>query len=164
MLYNATILFNNLNPQTSQLDPSIFIESYFWNHWREAVMAITYEGHYRTRITDGQYIHGEDYFELGLAHADGLLEYFDLPGRATSEAGRRTDWLKRASLEISACWREGGQLATILYAPSGDDGEHERYPVSPGSLRSPGAMHIDSLRESDRRALHSGVRNLGSAF
>ncbi len=77
---NATILFNNLNPQTSQLDPSIFIESYFWNHWREAVMAITYEGHYRTRITDGQYITGEDYFELGLAHADGLLEYFDLPG------------------------------------------------------------------------------------
>ena len=33
-------------------------------------------------------------------------------------------------------------------APSGDDGKHDRDSVSPGSLRSPGAMQIDSLRES----------------
>jgi hypothetical protein len=39
------------------------------------------------------------------------------------------------------------------FAPSGDDGKHDRNPVSPGSLRSPGAMQMDSLRGRNARCL-----------
>jgi hypothetical protein len=76
---HATPLFDNLAPQTSQLSPNLFIESYFWNHWGEAVMALTYEGHYYRRITDAAYITDADYRALGRALAAAMVEYFDLP-------------------------------------------------------------------------------------
>jgi hypothetical protein len=77
---NATSLFDNLNPQTSQLHACQFIESYFWNNWGEEVMAMTHEGHFRRRITDSDWITDEDYRELGRAMMKALVEYFDLPG------------------------------------------------------------------------------------
>ncbi len=75
---HATPLFDNGNPHTSQLDPCKFIESYFWNHWGEDVMALTYEGHFRRRIPDGAWITDDDYRELGRALAAALIEYLDL--------------------------------------------------------------------------------------
>ncbi len=76
---HATPLFDNLSPHFSQLDPIVFIESYFWNNWGEAVMALTHEGHYFRRITDNQFITDENYYELGRAMARALIEYFNLP-------------------------------------------------------------------------------------
>jgi len=76
---NATPLFDNLSAQTSQLNACRFIESYFWNNWDEDVMALTHEGHFRRRITDSEWITGDDYATLGEAQAQGLIEYFDLP-------------------------------------------------------------------------------------
>ena len=76
---HATPLFDNRNPGESQLDADQFIESYFWNHWGEAVMAMTYEGHFYRRITDNAYITPQDYEELGKGLAVALIEYFDLP-------------------------------------------------------------------------------------
>ncbi|MDI6783893.1 MAG: M14-type cytosolic carboxypeptidase [bacterium] len=78
-LNDATPLFNNLSPQTSQLDSVKFIESYFWNNCGESVMALTHEGHYYTRITDSQYITNEDYQEIGRAMAVALPGYFNRP-------------------------------------------------------------------------------------
>jgi hypothetical protein len=76
---NATPLFNNLSPHTSQLEPVKFIESYFWNNWGEAVMAMTHEGHFYRRITDNAFLTDEDYYELGRAMARSMIEYFNLP-------------------------------------------------------------------------------------
>lgn len=76
---NVTPLFNNLAPQTSLLDPAKFIESYFWNNWGEAVMAMTHEGHFYRRITDNAYLSDEDYYELGRAMARAVIEYYNLP-------------------------------------------------------------------------------------
>jgi len=75
---NATPLFDNRNPQTSQLHACQFIESYFWNNWGEDVMALTHEGHYYRRITDGEYITDADYQEIGKGLATALVEYFGL--------------------------------------------------------------------------------------
>lgn len=75
---NVSQLFNNLNPQVSDLHACQFIESYFWNNWGEQVMALTHEGHFRRRITDGQYITGDDYREIGRDLMAALVEYFDL--------------------------------------------------------------------------------------
>ena len=63
----------------SQLAACRFIESYFWNNWREDVMAMTHEGHFHRRITDNGWITGEDYEELGRAQAAALIEYLGLP-------------------------------------------------------------------------------------
>ena len=76
---HATNLFDNLSPQTSLLNSTIFIESYFWNNWGEAVMAMTHEGHFYHRITDQEWITDDDYHKLGEAMAIALIEYFDLP-------------------------------------------------------------------------------------
>jgi len=76
---NTTNLFDNLSPQTSLLNSTIFIESYFWNNWGEAVMAMTHEGHFYNRITDQEWITDDDYHQLGEAMAFALIEYFDLP-------------------------------------------------------------------------------------
>jgi zinc carboxypeptidase/carboxypeptidase M14-like protein len=76
---NATPLFDNLSPGSSQLNASIFIESYFWNHWGESVMALTHEGHFYRKITDNEWITEDDYHEIGKAMASALIEYFDLP-------------------------------------------------------------------------------------
>jgi hypothetical protein len=76
---NATPMFNNLSPQTSQLSACIFIESYFWNNWGESVMAMTHEGHFYRRITDNEWITHDDYRELGRAMARCLIEYFNIP-------------------------------------------------------------------------------------
>jgi len=76
---NATPLFDNRSAQSSQLAACIFIESYFWNNWGKNVMAMTHEGHFYRRITDNEFITGEDYRELGRAQMRGLFEYFNLP-------------------------------------------------------------------------------------
>lgn len=74
-----TPLFNNLSPQTSQLNPCTFIESYFWNNWGESVMALTQEGHYYRRITDSAWTDGAHYREIGRAMARALIGYYNLP-------------------------------------------------------------------------------------
>ena len=81
----ATPLFDNLSPQTSQLHTCRFIESYFWNNWGDSVMALTHEGHYGTRITDNQFLTGNDYRQLGAAMATALIEFFDLPEATESD-------------------------------------------------------------------------------
>jgi hypothetical protein len=78
-LNGATPMFENLSPQTSQLDPSIFIESYFWNNWGEAVMAMTHEGNFRTRVSDGGWSTDADYRNIGRGMAAAMVEYFNLP-------------------------------------------------------------------------------------
>lgn len=78
-LNNATPLFENLAPQTSQLSPNLFIESYFWNNWGEAVMAMTHEGHYYERVNSTAYLTDADYVALGRAMAEAMIEYFALP-------------------------------------------------------------------------------------
>jgi hypothetical protein len=83
-LDHATPLFDNLDPQTSQLDPSVFIESYFWNHWGESVMAMTHEGHYYQRVTDGAWITDADYRAIGRGLAAAMVEYFSLPPPPTA--------------------------------------------------------------------------------
>jgi hypothetical protein len=75
----ATTYFDNLDPQTSQLDPTIFIESYFWNNWHENVMAMTMEGHFFFRPGTSTYNTGADYMEVGKGLAGGLVGYFNLP-------------------------------------------------------------------------------------
>lgn len=77
-LRNASPIFDNLSPATSQLSPTLFIESYFWNNWGPLVMAVTHEGHYYQRI-DGADMTGTDYFNLGKHMAEALVEYFNLP-------------------------------------------------------------------------------------
>jgi hypothetical protein len=76
---NATPLFDNLNGLTSQLHACQYIESYFWSHWGENVMAMTHEGHFWQRITDGEWITADDYRALGRAQAAALVEYLNLP-------------------------------------------------------------------------------------
>jgi len=76
---DATPLFNNLSPQTSQLNACAFIESYFWNNWGESVMALTHEGHFYRRITDNAWNDGAHYREVGRALARALIAYYDLP-------------------------------------------------------------------------------------
>jgi len=78
----ATPMFDNLAPQTSQLNACTFIESYFWNHWGESVMAMTEEGHFYRRITDNAWIMGADYREVGRGMARGLIAYYNLPPTA----------------------------------------------------------------------------------
>jgi hypothetical protein len=77
-LDNATFLFDNLSPNTSQLHPFNYIESYYWAKWGKEVMAMTHEGHFYRRLTDGAWITDEDYHELGGAMAVALIEYFKL--------------------------------------------------------------------------------------
>jgi hypothetical protein len=76
---DATPLFDNLSPQTSQLNACTFIESYFWNNWGESVMALTEEGHYYRRITDNAWTDGAHYREIGRAMARALIAYYHLP-------------------------------------------------------------------------------------
>lgn len=76
---HATPLFDNLYKGTSQLAACIFIESFFWNNWKEQVMAMTYEGHFQKRITDGNWITSDDYRQIGKAMSAGLIEYFNIP-------------------------------------------------------------------------------------
>jgi hypothetical protein len=75
----ATPLFNNLSPHTSQLHSCAFIESYFWNNWGEALMALTKEGHYYRRTTDNAWTDGAHYRAIGRAMARALIAYYDLP-------------------------------------------------------------------------------------
>jgi hypothetical protein len=77
-LDNATILFENQSPQTSQLHPFNYLESYYWSKWGKDVMAMTHEGHFYKRLPDGAWITDQDYLELGRAMAVALLEYFKL--------------------------------------------------------------------------------------
>jgi len=78
-LDRATPLFDNLSETTSQLDEWVFVESYYWRNWGESVMAMTHEGHFHKRITDGAWITDKDYHDIGGAMAKALIEYFDLP-------------------------------------------------------------------------------------
>ncbi|MBN1902848.1 hypothetical protein JW926_16110 [Candidatus Sumerlaeota bacterium] len=77
-LDNATPLFDNLCPHSSQLHPFNYLESYFWSNWGKEVMAITHEGHFYRRLPDGKWITDEDYRKLGSAMAVALIEYFKL--------------------------------------------------------------------------------------
>jgi hypothetical protein len=90
-LDHATPLFDNLNPQTSQLHAYYFIESYFWNNWGESVMAMTHEGHFFHRLPDNLWITNEDYRDLGAAMAMALIEYFNLP--PIGEESPPTSWM-----------------------------------------------------------------------
>ncbi len=76
---NASSLFNNLSPQKSLLSACIFIESYFWNNWAESVMAMTHEGHFQKRITDGDWITDSDYRQIGKDMTAACIEYFNIP-------------------------------------------------------------------------------------
>ncbi len=78
-LKNTTPLFDNRSPATSQLHQDTYIESWFWNNWGEAVMAMTHEGHFHRRITDGAWITDEDYREIGRSMVRALMEYLELP-------------------------------------------------------------------------------------
>ncbi|MEM7387407.1 MAG: M14 family zinc carboxypeptidase, partial [Verrucomicrobiota bacterium] len=78
-LNEASQLFDNRSPGASQLHPCRFIESYFWNGWGESVMALTHEGHFYRRLTDGDWITGADYRQLGRDLATALIQYFELP-------------------------------------------------------------------------------------
>jgi hypothetical protein len=75
----ATPLFNNASAQTSQLAACRFIESYFWNTWGASVMAMTYEGHFYRKISDGAWNDGPHYRALGKAMARSLIGYYSLP-------------------------------------------------------------------------------------
>jgi hypothetical protein len=85
-LNNATPLFNNAAPQTSQLNASIFIESYFWNNWGESVMAMTHEGHFFYVTGTSTYNTGQTYYDVGRALAVAMIEYFTLPVPVTMSA------------------------------------------------------------------------------
>ncbi len=82
---NATPLFDNLEDMSSELHPNQFVESYYWNHWGDSVMAMTHEGHFGHRITDNDWITDEDYRELGRGLAAALIEYFELPPLPASQ-------------------------------------------------------------------------------
>lgn len=109
---NASPLFNNASPQTSQLNACTFIESYFYNNWGSSVMALTHEGHYYKRQTDGDWITGADYRAIGGALVSGLTTYYPLP--ASSEpALTYATW---AALHFTA-----GEIATPGTAGPNDD-------------------------------------------
>lgn len=87
-------LFKNASPQTSQLNPCTYVESYFWNNWGESVMALKHEGHYFRRQTDNDWITGADYRSIGGPLAIGLLAYFPLPA-GTEPDLTHAAWLPR---------------------------------------------------------------------
>ncbi|MCB1049982.1 MAG: hypothetical protein H6510_18010 [Acidobacteria bacterium] len=68
--------FNRVNPAASQLSSCAFIESYFWNHYAESVMALTLELTYLTRDSDDQWQEPEDYRQLGREMAHAIAAYF----------------------------------------------------------------------------------------
>ncbi len=78
-LDTSSILFNNQSPQTSCLSATLFIESYFWNNWGAAVMAVTHEGHYYLRTGTSVDVTGTDYYNLGRDMGTALIEYFSIP-------------------------------------------------------------------------------------
>lgn len=75
----ASTTFDDRNPQTSNLADCIFIESYFFDNWRGAVMAMTHEGHYATRWYDGAYMTDADYREVGGGMARAAISFLDFP-------------------------------------------------------------------------------------
>ncbi|MEZ5327339.1 MAG: M14 family zinc carboxypeptidase [Verrucomicrobiales bacterium] len=112
----ATPLFDNLSPQTSQLSECLFIESYFWNNWGESVMAITHEGHYGQRVTDGAYLTGADYSEMGRAMAKALVSYFDLPRASEYDL----DYATWVALNFTEEQQAAGTATTHSADPDGD--------------------------------------------
>lgn len=108
----ATPLFENGDPQTSQLNPCLFIESYFWNNWGESVMALTHEGHYERRVTDNAYLTGDDYREMGKGMATALIRYFDLP-EATEQDVNYEQWRAQQF--------DAGQLADVSISGTSAD-------------------------------------------
>ena len=112
----ATPLFNNSSPQTSQLAACLFIESYFWNNWGSSVMALTHEGHFYRRQTDGAWITGADYREIGAALARGLITYFPLP--AASEPGQTWTRWKAGYFTSDECLIPG--ISSETADPDGD--------------------------------------------
>ncbi len=75
----ATPYFDNLAPDTTQLTSCSFIESYYWNNWGASVMAMTEEGNFYYRITDGAWSTGADYRQVGGGMARALIAYYNLP-------------------------------------------------------------------------------------
>lgn len=84
--------FNNVNPETSQLNACAFVESYLWNHYDEAVMALTLETMYMTRDTDDGLLEIGDYRQLGAEMAHAVYHYFNgFPVRMTSQGSGPQD-------------------------------------------------------------------------
>lgn len=139
----ATPLFNNASPQTSQLNACLFIESYFWNNWGASVMALTHEGHYQKRLTDGDWITGADYREIGSALARGLTTYFPLPA-ATEPGLSYPSWL---ALHFSAAELPNPALTGENADPDHDGSSNlleyalARNPRFPDTPVSPVAIH-----------------------
>ncbi|MGK0187616.1 MAG: hypothetical protein ACI9R3_003404 [Verrucomicrobiales bacterium] len=135
----ATPLFENLDPQTSQLNACLFIESYFWNNWGESVMALTHEGHYGRRITDDEYLTGEDYREMGRGMAVALVDYFGLP-EATETDLDYAGWL---TLQFDPAQRADNRVSGIAADPDGDGVSNfeeflvQTEPLSPASVLPP---------------------------
>lgn len=113
-LANATPLFANRSPGSSQLHACRFIESYFWNGWGEDVMALTHEGHYHKRITDGDWITGADYQSIGRGMARALVDYYDLPPSSELE------WEAWQAQHFDALERRFENLAGALGDPDAD--------------------------------------------
>ncbi|MBI1291802.1 hypothetical protein GC173_11250 [bacterium] len=74
--------FDNRNPQTSNLADCIFVESYFYDNWNGAVMAITHEGHFSRRWYDLEYVTSDDYLEVGGGLARAVIPFLNFPALA----------------------------------------------------------------------------------
>lgn len=113
-LAEATSLFENRSPGSSQLHTCRFIESYFWNEWGEEVMALTHEGHYHKRITDGDWIVGGDYRAIGKGMARALVDYYELP------AGEELAWDAWLAQHFDSLERRFENLVGPEADPDGD--------------------------------------------
>jgi hypothetical protein len=71
----AASQFNDVNPQSSQLNSCAFVESYLWNHWGESVMALTFETTYLTRDSDDAFAEPKDFRQLGREMAQAMADF-----------------------------------------------------------------------------------------
>jgi len=114
-LADRSPLFENLNPGGSQLHACRFIESYFWNGWGEKVMALTHEGHFHRRLTDNEWITGDDYRSLGRSMASALTDFYELsPARTLS-------WEEWQAEHFDALERRFESLSGPLADPDDDN-------------------------------------------
>ena len=114
-LANRSPLFENRNPEGSQLHACRFIESYFWNSWGEDVMALTHEGHFHRRLTDNAWITGEDYRSLGRSMASALADFYDLT------PANEHSWEDWQAEHFDALERRFQSLSGPLADPDGDN-------------------------------------------
>lgn len=84
----AASQFNDVNPHSSQLNSCAFVESYLWNHWRESVMALTFETTYLTRDSDDGFAEPEDFRQMGREMAQAMADYLSGSPALVSPAAR----------------------------------------------------------------------------